>query len=150
MLFSLFSLSLSFFRSTWGLAQRTDMICPRSQRVRGRDCAGPEGTWLFVPSSFVDMPTSTRCYSVGSWCMSTGLCLTGVSPGILVSGYEYVYVSATPVPPSLPASFSGTLFSEAGLGAQICCQDVCLSDAGAQPALDMRYTGHFLTCPVVL
>lgn len=96
------------------------MVCPRSQRVSSRDCPGPEGPWLFVHSSFVGVPPSARCYSVGSWCKSTGFCSTGICPGTLVSGCEYVYVSTPPAPRSLLASLSGTLFSGAGLGAQIC------------------------------
>lgn len=89
------------------------MICPRSQRVSGRDCAGSEGTWLlFTP-----------------FCWGAHIC-TLLFRGFLVHVHRLLLDWSLPWDSHLwvwicirvytPVDFlSGTLFSRAGLGAQI-------------------------------
>lgn len=98
----------------WGLAQITDMICPRSQRVSGRDCAGSEGTWLLFTPFLLRCPylhvvipwVLGACPQASAWLESAlGLSSLGMN----------TYTCVHP----LPTSLSGTLFSRAGLGAQI-------------------------------
>lgn len=145
-------LALFFFpsRSTWGLAQRTDMVCPRSQRVSSRDCPGLKVLGSLFTPLLLGCP---HRHAVILWVLGASPQASARLASVLgLSSLGVNMYTCLHLPPPAACSPPSQGLCSVGLGWEhrFACQDISLSDAGAQPALNRRHTGHFLTCPAVL
>lgn len=152
-LFSLFSCSLSFFflpdqRGAW-LRELTWSVPGHSELAAGTALALKVLGSLFTPL-LLGCP---HRHAVILWVL-------GASPqasarlasalGLSSLGVNMYTCLHLPPPAACWPPSQGLCSVGLGWEHRFACQDISLSDAGTQPALDMRHPRHFLTCPAVL